>query len=66
MIVTNVFGERSFSKLKLVKKYLPNSIGDDRMNNLLILSIENDVLEEMKFDESIDKFVTLKYRKAVI
>ena len=33
-------GARSFSKLKLTKTYLRNAIGQDRLNNLAIVSIE--------------------------
>lgn len=66
MFVTNVLDERSFSKLKLIKNYLRNTMGDDRLNSLSILSIESDILNELKFDEIIDKFITLKYRKVVI
>lgn len=66
MFVTNVLDERSFSKLKLIKTYLRNTMSDDRLNNLSILSIESDILNELKFDEIIDQFVNLKYRKVVV
>ena len=66
MFVNNVLDERSFSKLKLIKNYLRNSMTDDRLNNLSILSIESDILCELKFDEIIDKFVHLKYREVSI
>ncbi|XP_017476915.1 PREDICTED: zinc finger MYM-type protein 1-like [Rhagoletis zephyria] len=66
MFVTNVTDERSFSKLKLIKNCLRNTMGDDRLNSLSVLSIENNLLDELNFDEIIDKFVTLKCRKVVV
>jgi hypothetical protein len=36
-------GERSFSLLKLIKKYLRPMMGQSRLNELGLLSIENDV-----------------------
>jgi len=41
--VTVASGERSFCKLKLIKGYLRSSIEQERLNNLAILSMENDV-----------------------
>ena len=39
--VTVVSAERSFSKLKLIKTYLRSSMGQERLSELAILSIEN-------------------------
>lgn len=47
MFVSNVYGERSFSKLKLIKNYLRNTMGDDRLNHLSILAIEHEMLKEL-------------------
>lgn len=64
--VTNVSGERSFSKMKLIKNYLRNSMTDDRLNSLAILAIESDVLDELNFDDIIETFVNAKRRKIPI
>lgn len=66
MFVTNVSDERSFSKLKLIKNYLRNTMEDDRLNNLSILAIEHEILNSLRYDEIIDKFVNLKKRKVEI
>lgn len=66
MFVSNVYGERSFSKLKLIKNYLRNTMGDDRLNHLSLLAIEYETLNELDCNEIIDKFVNVKYRKVVI
>ena len=41
--VTVASGERSFSKLKLIKTYLRSTMSQERLNGLAILSIENEV-----------------------
>ena len=37
-------GERSFSRLKLIKNYLRSTMTQNRLNELGLLSIENDVV----------------------
>jgi len=54
--VTVASAERSFSKLKLLKSYLRTTITQDRLNRLAILSIEKDMLENIKYDSIIDDF----------
>lgn len=61
--VTVASGERSFSKLKLIKNYLRSSMNQDRLNNLAILSIENDIARKINFDDVITKFSHVKARK---
>ena len=55
--------ERSFSKLKLIKNYLRSTMGQSRLSNLAILSIESESARSIDFDEVIDKFAALKARK---
>ena len=56
-------GERSFSKLKLIKNYLRSSMSQERLNNLAIISIESEICEELNMDEIIKDFVTMKARQ---
>ena len=42
--VTNCTAERSFSCLFRIKNYLRSNMSENRLNDLSILSIENDVL----------------------
>ena len=47
--VTVASGERSFSKLKLIKTFLRSSMKEDRMNSLALLSIENALASELDY-----------------
>ena len=48
--VTIATGERSFSKLKHIKNVLRNTMGQDRLNDLAILSIEYDLARKVDFN----------------
>lgn len=56
-------GERSFSKLKIIKNYLRNSMHQDRLNNLAIISIENNVAKSIDYNDVIEEFAASKARK---
>uniref|UniRef100_H3ACY8 HAT C-terminal dimerisation domain-containing protein n=1 Tax=Latimeria chalumnae TaxID=7897 RepID=H3ACY8_LATCH len=62
--VTVASCEWSFSKLKLVKNYLRSSIGQQRLSNLAILSIEHTLTSSINFDAVIDEFASVKARRA--
>ncbi|XP_038060491.1 zinc finger MYM-type protein 1-like [Patiria miniata] len=49
--VTSASCERSFSAMKLIKTYLRNSMGNERLSDLGMLSIE-----KLNMDEFVDKF----------
>ena len=66
LMVTNCSGERSFSKLKRIKNEQRTSLGQDKLNSLTLLSIEHEVMEEIKVGDIIKKFASLKARKRVI
>jgi len=51
--ITVASGERSFSKLKLIKSYLRSSMEQERLNNLTILSIENDVAHSLNYTQTL-------------
>lgn len=55
--------ERSFSKLKLIKNYLRSTMGQSRLSDLALLSIESETVKDIDFDEVIDRFAALKTRK---
>lgn len=61
--VTNVAGERSFSKMKNIKTALRNRLSEDKLNAFALFSIDHDVLNTLNFDEIINEFVLIKNRK---
>ena len=64
--MTSCEAERSFSTLKRVKTFLRNTISEDRLNALAMLSIEkNLVRDSIDFNQNvIDMFAQLKNRRA--
>lgn len=48
---TSVSVERSFSCLKRIKTYLRNTISQDRLSYLSIISIEKELIEQLKTKE---------------
>jgi len=63
ILVTNCSGERSFSTLKRVKSTIRSSMGDDRLNNLSILCIENELTRKLDFKDVIATFAAKKARR---
>lgn len=61
--VTVASAERSFSKLKLIKSYLRNSMGQERLSGLAVLSIENARARRLDLTELIDDFAQRKARR---
>ena len=55
-------GERSLSKLKLIKAYLRASMKQYRLNGLAMLSIEKGVASELDYSSVITKLASLKAR----
>lgn len=65
IMVSNCTGERSFSKMALIKNKLRSVMTDARLTALELLSVENDILDSITFDQVIDKFATTKCRKCL-
>nr|KYP50198.1 Zinc finger MYM-type protein 5 [Cajanus cajan] len=55
--------ERSFSKLKLIKSYLRSILSQERLNGLTLLWIENDMLNEIDYNNLINNFASQKAQK---
>ena len=63
MIVTNCTGEHSFSRLKLTKNQLRSTMGQQRLNWLSLICMENDILKTNDFKPIINQFYAKKFRK---
>lgn len=55
--------ERSFSKLKLIKNFLRNTMGQERLSGLSILSIENQIARKIDVSSIVSVFANNKSRK---
>ncbi|KAL4152689.1 hypothetical protein QTP88_000550 [Uroleucon formosanum] len=56
-------GERSFSKLKLIKTYLRSTMKNERLCGLTMISIEHEVGQELTDKKLVHDFAKLKARK---
>lgn len=66
MMVTNCGGERSFSRLKLIKSQMRSTMGQERLNSLALMCIEHEVLKRVDFDPVINEFSARKSRKVQV
>lgn len=62
--VTVASGERSFSKLKIIKNYLRSTMGQQRLSDLSIISIEKELAENIDVSNIVKTFALKKARKA--
>ena len=56
-------GERSFSKLALIKNRLRSTMSQERLNSLMLLSIEHKLARTLDYEDLIDSFSQEKARK---
>lgn len=63
IFVTNCTGELSFSKMKLIKNYLRNTMRQDCLSSLTLLSTEHEKLRELDFTDVIKQFASQKAQK---
>jgi len=61
--ITNCEGERSFSRLKLIKSPHRSTMSQERLNGLCILAIESDLARNLDYNDIINKFAREKARK---
>jgi hypothetical protein len=61
--INHASGERSFSKLKLIKTYLRLSMSQERLSSLPTLSIENSIAQNLDFSELIKKLLQARMRE---
>ena len=57
MPATNATSERSFSALRRVKTYLRSTMGQDRLNDLMLLHVHKDITDNLNVKEVINCYV---------
>lgn len=63
LMITNATGERTFSKLKLLKNCHRSSMTQERLNSLAIMATEYDILQKIDFQDILQDFTPNKLRK---
>jgi hypothetical protein len=63
MPVSSASAERSFSRLKLIKSYTRSKMGESRLSDLALLSIERNISENLDFNNVIQTFANMKSRR---
>lgn len=58
--VTVASGEKSFSKLKLIKMYLRSTMSDSHLSGLATISIDHQVAESLDYSKVIKGFFSVK------
>ena len=59
-------GERSFSKLSLVKSCIRSTMSQERLSALVTLSAERELAKTLSYDQIINTFAVQKARKAFL
>ena len=62
--VTVASAEKSFSKLKLVKTYFQTTMSQERLSGLAMISIENEYLDKLNYDNLIEEFASKNVRRS--
>ena len=63
---TNAESERGFSTMRRLKNYLRSTMGDNRLDNLMVLCIHKESLGQIDMVKVLNEFVAKKDHKAEI
>lgn len=58
--------ERSFSRLKLLKNYLRSTMSQERLDNLMLLYCERDILDTINIERAVDNWANVRCRRISI
>lgn len=58
--------ERTFSKLRLIKNHLRSTTCDRRLDSLMILSTEKDIVDKLNINDVATLWASLKNRRIII
>ena len=62
--VTVASAEKSFSKLKLIKIYLWTTMSQEKLSGLAMISIKNEYLDKLNYDDLIEEFASKNVRRS--
>ena len=55
---TNATSERSFSALRRVKTYLRTTMTQERLNNLMVLHVHNELVDKLEVEKTAEEFIS--------
>ena len=58
LAITQVEGERSFSKLKLIKTKLRSTMSQENLDSVMLISVESDILNKVSLAKVTDKLAS--------
>ena len=61
--LTSASAERAFSKLKIIKNRLRSTMRQDRLQSLMIMSVESDILSNLDIESLVDSFYNATPRR---
>lgn len=64
--ISNCSGERSFSAMKRIKTRLRTSLSCERLSELALLAIENDLTANLQFEDALNSFCSKSRKKILI
>ena len=64
MPVTVASGERSFSKLKLIKTYLRSTVSQKRLNSLAMISVESEIAKSIEYESILKNSANKKDKES--
>ena len=64
--VTSAECERTFSKLALIKNKLRSTCGQQRLENLLVCSVERDIVQQVDVERIVDRFAALTDNRRLV
>jgi len=66
LMCTNCSGERSFSRMGLIKNELRATMGQDHLNCVAVMTTECDILRKLDFSDIITDFASAKSRRKTL
>ena len=61
--LTSCCAERAFSKLKIIKSRLRSTMNQERLQSLMFMSIESDIMEGLDTEKLVQDFVDISPRR---
>ena len=62
---TNATSERTFSAMRRIKTYLRSTMGQARLNSLMLLHVHKEKTDSLSLLDIANSFVNSEYRKSV-